>query len=97
MPGCTCTSAFIYRVPVPAEPPEIDYRGEEPPYRQVAAWLRDRIHSGQLRAGQVLPSEKEIMDLLGVGRSTARKAVEVLRDEGLVYTVPQRGSYVARR
>jgi GntR family transcriptional regulator len=79
------------------EPPVIAYRGEEPPYRQVAAWLRDRIRSGDLLPGQVLPSEKDIRDLLGVGRSTARKAVEVLRDEGLVYTVPQRGSYVARR
>jgi DNA-binding GntR family transcriptional regulator len=29
-------------------------------------------------------------------RSTARRAVAVLREEGLVYTVPNRGSYVTR-
>jgi hypothetical protein len=30
-------------------------------------------------------------------RGTARKAVETLRSEGLVYTVPQRGTYVAEK
>lgn len=83
----------LYRVPV--QPPEIDSRGEEPPYRQVAAWLRGLIESGQLAPGAVLPSEKEITDLTGVGRSTARRAIALLRDEGLVRTVPQRGTYVA--
>jgi DNA-binding GntR family transcriptional regulator len=96
VPACVSTYAFLYRNPVP-EPPLIDYRGEEPPYRQVAAWFRDRISAGDLRPRQVLPSEKEIMGTFGVGRSTARKAVEVLRAEGLIYTVPQRGSYVAQR
>jgi GntR family transcriptional regulator len=86
----------VYRKPV-LDPPTIDYRGEEPPYRQVAAWLRASIEAGELMPGDVLPSEKQIMDAVGVGRSTARKAVEVLREEELIYTVPQRGSYVARQ
>lgn len=94
MPGYASTSALIYGIPVP-DPPRIDYRGEEPPYRQIAGWLRDRIKSGDLKPGQVLPSEKEIMDQAGIGRQTARKAVKVLRDEGLVHTIPQRGTYVA--
>jgi DNA-binding GntR family transcriptional regulator len=34
------------------------------------------------------------MDEFEVARTTARRAVGVLRDEGLIYTVPQRGSYV---
>jgi DNA-binding GntR family transcriptional regulator len=29
-----------------------------------------------------------------VARTTARRAIAVLREEGLVYTVPQRGTYV---
>ncbi|MGN6175829.1 MAG: GntR family transcriptional regulator [Streptosporangiaceae bacterium] len=32
--------------------------------------------------------------MFGVARDTARRAVQVLRDEGLVVTVPQRGTYV---
>jgi DNA-binding GntR family transcriptional regulator len=79
------------------EPPEIDYRGTLPPYQQVAAWLRDLISSGRLQPGQVLPSEKELMDSTGLARITIRKAMRVLRDEGHIFTIPQRGSYVTRR
>ena len=79
------------------EVPEIVYRGELPPYLQVAAWLRSRIESGELAPGDVLPSEKELTDVTGLARITVRKAVRVLREEGLVYTVAQRGTYVARR
>jgi DNA-binding GntR family transcriptional regulator len=78
-------------------PPEIDYRGTLPPYLQLAAWLRDRIQSGELRPGQVLPSEQELMGATGLARITVRKAMRVLREEGHVVTVPQRGTYVARR
>lgn len=79
------------------EPPAIEHRGEEPPYQQVASWLRGRIESGDLRPGDVLPSEKDLMDGTGLARVTVRKAMRVLRDEGLIYTVATRGSYVARR
>ena len=76
--------------------PQINPRGAEPPYRQIAAWLRARIEAGDFRPGEdPLPSEKELVQLFGVARDTARRAVQVLRDEGLVVTVPQRGTYVA--
>jgi GntR family transcriptional regulator len=77
--------------------PEINPRAAEPPHRQIAAWLRARIEAGEFRPGEdPLPSEKELVQLFGVARDTARRAVQVLRDEGLVVTVPQRGTYVAR-
>jgi DNA-binding GntR family transcriptional regulator len=80
------------------EVPEISPRAAEPPYRQIAGWLRARIEAGEFRAGlDPLPSEKDLTDLFGVARDTARRAVQVLRDEGLVVTVPQRGTYAARR
>jgi GntR family transcriptional regulator len=77
--------------------PEINPRAAEPPYRQIAAWLRARIEAGEFRPGlDPLPSEKDLVGLFGVARDTARRAVQVLRDEGLVVTVPQRGTYVPR-
>jgi GntR family transcriptional regulator len=76
--------------------PEINPRAAEPPYRQIAAWLRVRIEAGEFRPREdPLPSEKDLVDLFGVARDTARRAVEVLRNEGLVVTIPQRGTYVA--
>ncbi len=78
--------------------PQINPRGAEPPYRQIAAWLRARIEAGEFRPGEdPLPSEKDLIQLFGVARDTARRAVQVLRDEGLVVTVPQRGTYVAEQ
>jgi DNA-binding GntR family transcriptional regulator len=75
--------------------PQINPRGALPPYRQIAAWLRSRIEAGEFRPGEdPLPSEKDLVNLFGVARDTARRAVEALRDEGLVETIPQRGTYV---
>ena len=76
---------------------EIDYDAPEPPHRQIAAWLRARIESGELQPGRKIPSEKDIMGETGVARTTARRAVNVLREEGLVITYGGRGSYVAER
>ncbi len=67
-----------------------------PPYRQIAGILRRRIESGQYKPDTRIPTESELMDTFEVARTTARRAIAVLRDEGLIYTVPQRGSYVAR-
>jgi GntR family transcriptional regulator len=77
--------------------PDIEPRGERPPYRQVADTIAAAIDRGELRPGQAIPSEKDIQDLTGVGRSTARRAIAWLRDQGLARTVPGRGSYVAER
>ncbi len=53
--------------------------------------------SGQYRPHTRIPTESELVETYEVARSTARRAVKALRDEGLVYTVPQRGTYVAER
>jgi DNA-binding GntR family transcriptional regulator len=68
-----------------------------PLYRQLAAILRGKIESGELAEGDPLPSESYLQQEHGVSRVTVRKAVEVLRDEGLVITLPQRGTFVAEK
>ena len=75
----------------------IDPLGPLPPYRQIAAILRRRIESGQYPPDTRIPTESELVDAFEVARTTARRAIAVLREEGLIYTVPQRGSYVTRR
>ena len=63
-------------------------------WRQLAAILRARILAGRTDPGHALPSEKQLEQEFGVARGTTRKAVALLRDEGLVVTVAGRGSYV---
>jgi DNA-binding GntR family transcriptional regulator len=65
-----------------------------PVYVQVAEILRSRIESGQLLPDRPVPSEAQLQQEFGVARGTARKAIALLRDEGLVVTVQGRGSYV---
>ncbi|MET8702230.1 winged helix-turn-helix domain-containing protein [Kitasatospora sp. NPDC004723] len=73
---------------------EIDPRGAKPPFRQVAAILAAEIKTGALAPGSAVPSEKALSDRFGVARDTVRSALRVLREEGLVHTVPSRGTYV---
>jgi DNA-binding transcriptional MocR family regulator len=76
------------------EVPELNYRSAHPPSAQIADWIRDGIRSGKYRPGDPVPSEKWLQDKFGVARDTGRRAVAILRAEGAVYTVPQRGTYV---
>jgi GntR family transcriptional regulator len=75
----------------------IDRDGPTPVYVQLAAILRARIDAGDYAPGRALPSETTLMQEHGLARETVRKAVRVLRDEGLVQIVQGRGAYVIGR
>jgi GntR family transcriptional regulator len=53
-------------------------------YQQIAEELRGRVGRGDLAAGRLLPSESELAAAYAASRVTIRKALEVLREEGLV-------------
>ena len=67
-----------------------------PPYRQIAEIIKRGILSGQYPPDSRIPAESELVETYEVARSTARRAVAALREEGLVYTVQARGTYVAK-
>ena len=64
-------------------------------YIQLANWLRERIVGGQFALGSKLPGEEALKRSLGVDRSVVRRAVQVLRTEGLIVTRHGVGSFVA--
>ncbi|MER5887110.1 winged helix-turn-helix domain-containing protein [Streptomyces sp. NPDC001941] len=76
---------------------EIDHESPTPVYRQIAALIMAEIQSGAIPVNRKIPSESALTQRFGVARETARNAVKYLRDEGWVFTVPQRGTYVANR
>ncbi|WP_367131151.1 GntR family transcriptional regulator [Saccharothrix sp. HUAS TT1] len=59
-------------------------------YREIADELRQEIDSGQLKPGEKVPGENDLMTRYGVEQPTARRALDVLKNEGLV--VAKRGS-----
>jgi GntR family transcriptional regulator len=73
----------------------IDHESATPPYQQLAAILRGRIEAGEIT--KRLPGEKALQEEFGLALATVRKSVKVLREEGLVSTVPGWGTYVAGR
>jgi DNA-binding transcriptional regulator YhcF (GntR family) len=63
---------------------------------QIAAQIRDKIKSGELAAGDRVPSTREIMRRWGVAMATASKVLSILKQEGLVRTRRGAGTVVAR-
>lgn len=64
------------------------------PYKQLAAILKARIRRGDWAPKQPIPSEQQLVGEYGLARSTVRRTIKLLVAEGLVFVVPQRGTYV---
>ena len=64
-------------------------------YRAIADELRGRVESEELGAGRLLPSESELSRAHLVSRVTVRKALELLREEGLIDARQGFGWFVA--
>lgn len=62
-------------------------------YVQVAASIRARIESGEIRPGQPVPSINQIVQEHGVARQTAAKALHLLESEGIVKQWPGLGFF----
>jgi GntR family transcriptional regulator len=71
--------------------------GPVPPYRQLAALLREQITSGQIQPGQTIPSKRTLRELHDIGANTIDKAISLLKAEGLVETSLGLGIFVRPR
>jgi GntR family transcriptional regulator len=75
----------------------IDPASDRAVYKQIADHLRAAIGQGRLAEGDQLPSEAQLMAHYGVARMTARNALRLLLDEGLITAEHGRGVYVRSR
>ena len=64
-------------------------------YLSIAADLRDRVGAGEFPPGRLLPSESELGSRYDVSRVTVRKALDALRDDGLIDARQGFGWFVA--
>ncbi|MFF4536517.1 GntR family transcriptional regulator [Streptomyces aureus] len=75
---------------------EIDHEGPVTPYRQLADILKARIARGDWADGRRIASETRLVQQYGLARSTVRRAIAVLTEEQVVWTVQGRGTYVGQ-
>lgn len=73
----------------------LDRRSAVPLYFQIHQHLLEKIQTGNLKPGQLIPSEQEIASRLGVSRMTARQAVKSLCDAGVAYSRRGLGTFVS--
>ncbi len=72
---------------------KIDPDSPEHPYVQLAGLLRDRIRAGEI--GPRVPSIMELAEQSGLSAATVKRALGMLREEGVIFSVPGRGTFVA--
>jgi DNA-binding GntR family transcriptional regulator len=77
-----------------ARVPDFELSGPGYVYSQVAAHIERRIRAGELAPGARLANERDLAEEYQVALGTIRRAMEVLREKGLVITMPSTGTYV---
>ena len=75
----------------------LDQYSDTPLYEQLAVILREMIRTGQLKHLDPLPSETRLSQEYELSRDTVRRAIGVLVEEGVAFTVRRRGTFVGPR
>ena len=73
----------------------LDYRDARPIYLQIVDGYRAQISAGVLRAGEKLPSVRELAGELSINPNTIQRAYRQLEAMGWIATVPGKGCFVS--
>lgn len=65
-----------------------------PKYYQLKKILIEKINNEEFEVNVPIPSERELTELYQVSRITVRKAIEELVNEGYLYKIQGKGTYV---
>lgn len=74
---------------------EIDFNSDEAIYMQLRNQIILGIASSQFEEGEVLPSVRQLADMIGINMHTVNKAYTVLKQEGFVKVDRRRGAVIA--
>ncbi|MDR1754930.1 MAG: GntR family transcriptional regulator [Eubacterium sp.] len=75
----------------------LDLKGGLPLYEQLYGRISELIMSGTLAEDEKLPTVREVAKDLGINPNTVQKAYRSLEQDNLIYSVPAKGSYIAKR
>ncbi len=75
---------------------DIDPSSGNAPYIEIANIVRDAIGDGEYDDGERLPSRTDLASQFNVSPMTVQNAMRILREEGVVATIPGRGVFARR-
>lgn len=73
---------------------QLDFRERKPLYEQIREKMKELIISGALKANERIPSVRELAQMLTINPNTIQKAYRDLENEGFIYSVRAKGSFV---
>ncbi|WP_027093875.1 GntR family transcriptional regulator [Cohnella thermotolerans] len=75
---------------------EVAFNSRDPVYLQVVRLFKERIATGDLQPGQVIPSRREIAAALKINPNTAQKAYKEMEEQRLIVTEGNSPSRITR-
>lgn len=79
----------------PKELPDLDHQSYKPLYTQLSDAILHSVHQKQLKPGDKLPSETDLVKRYGISRMTVRIAIQRLATEGIISKVQGKGTFIA--
>jgi len=73
----------------------VNPRSKQPLYEQLVEQLRRQIVLGGMKAGAAMPSVRQLATELGINPNTIQKAYRRMEEEGMILSIPGRGSFVS--
>ncbi|MGD1819821.1 MAG: GntR family transcriptional regulator [Pleomorphochaeta sp.] len=70
---------------------------QQPLYIQLRELILQRINDGEYLPGEKLPSEREMSKIYKINRMTVKKAIETIVEEGILYKVKNKGTFVSKQ
>ena len=74
---------------------QLDFGDHRPIYEQIKDKIKDLIIRGVLKEGEKIPSVREMAASLAINPNTIQKAYKDLENEGYIYSLRAKGSFVA--
>ena len=75
----------------------VSNKASRPLYEQIVSQIKTQIMSGELKAGEALPSIRSLAKSLQISILTVQKAYDILQEDGFIETTAGKGCYVSVR
>ena len=76
---------------------QLNYQSHKSVYEQIVDNIKEQIITGALKENTPLPTVRELSQLLTINPHTVQKAFQTLDQEGYIYTIANKGTFVSSR